>query len=81
MTNLLAQTRADIGAQQERFEKTRTGLLSYEDQIRTSESKIRTIDTARESSDMMKYQILSQIGTAMLAQANQLPSSAVQLVG
>jgi len=79
--NFIAQQRASIGAQQGRFEKTRSGLLSYEDQIRSAESKIRSVDTARESSEMMKYQILSQIGTAMLAQANQLPAAAVQLVG
>jgi flagellin len=79
--NGIAKERAGIGAQQERFEKTRAGLLVYEDQIRTAESKIRSVDVARESSEMMKYQILSQIGTAMLAQANQLPAASVQLVG
>ena len=79
--NFIGNERAAVGAQQERLEKTRTGLLSYEDQIVSAESKIRTIDTARESSEMMKYQILTQIGTAMLSQANQLPAASVQLVG
>ena len=36
---------------------------------------------ALESTNFMKYQILTQVGTAMLAQANSLPSSVVQLLG
>jgi flagellin len=77
----IANVRASIGAQQGRFEKARAGLINYEDQIRAAENRIRTIDTARESSEMVKNQILTQIGTAILAQANQLPAQAVQLVG
>ncbi|OGV74951.1 MAG: hypothetical protein A3K19_09275 [Lentisphaerae bacterium RIFOXYB12_FULL_65_16] len=77
----IAQTRASIGAQQGRFEKTRGALIAYENQIRGAENKVRSIDTAREAADLMKFQILNQIATAMMAQGNQLPASAVQLVG
>ena len=68
----VAQTRASVGGLQSRFENTRAGLLTYEDNIRAAESKIRDVDSARESSQMAKHRILSEISSAMLAQANQL---------
>ncbi len=77
----VAGARAKVGGLQSRFEHTRSGLLNYEDNIRSAESKIRDVDMARESSEMTKQQILSQVGNAMLAQANQLPSGILQLVG
>ncbi len=77
----IADGRASIGAQQSRLEQTRSGLLSYEDNIRAAESKIRDVDFARESADFAKFQILSQVGNAMLAQANQIPAQALQLIG
>ncbi|OVE77629.1 hypothetical protein BVX99_02160 [bacterium F16] len=77
----VANSRATLGAQQSRLNHTMGGLLSYEDNLRTAESKIRDVDVAKESSEFAKYQILSQISNAMLAQANQIPSSAVQLLG
>lgn len=73
--------RATLGATQNRFENTRAGLLTYEDNIRAAESKIRDVDMARESSNMVKEQILSQVGNAMLTQANQLPQGILQLIG
>ncbi|OVE82178.1 hypothetical protein BVY04_01975 [bacterium M21] len=77
----VANNRAVLGAQQNRLEQTRAGLLSYEDNLRNAESKIRDVDMAKESTEFSKFQILSQISNAMLSQANQLPSSAVQLIG
>ncbi|OVE81937.1 hypothetical protein BVY04_01985, partial [bacterium M21] len=77
----VANNRAILGAQQSRLEQTRSGLLSYEDNLKNAESKIRDVDMAKESTEFSKYQILSQISNAMLSQANQLPSSAVQLLG
>ena len=79
--NFIANTRATVGGQMSRFEQTRSGLLTYEDNIRAAESKIRDVDMARESSEMAKHQILTQVGNAVLAQANQLPSGIVQLLG
>jgi flagellin len=76
----VATARASVGGLQSRLENTRSGLLTYEDNIRAAESKIRDVDAARESSQLMKYQILSQVGNAMLAQANQLPGSVLQLI-
>ncbi len=77
----VANARASIGAQQEQLDHARTGLLAYEDNIRAAESKIRDIDVAREATNLANKQILSQVGNAMLAQANQLPSQVLQLLG
>ena len=77
----VANNRAVLGAQQSRLEQTSSGLLAYEDNLKNAESKIRDVDMASESTEFSKYQILSQISNAMLAQANQIPSSAVQLLG
>jgi len=77
----IANSRASLGSQQKRMEQTRSALLSYEDNIRAAESKIRDIDMASESTTFTKYQVLSQAGNAMLAQANQLPNQVLQLLG
>ena len=77
----ITSSRSKLGATQNRLENTRSGLLTYEDNIRAAESKIRDVDMARESSNMVKNQILSQVGNAMLAQANQLPQGILQLIG
>ncbi|MBN1676887.1 MAG: hypothetical protein JXR37_37950 [Kiritimatiellae bacterium] len=73
--------RAIVGAEQNRMAQTLSGLRNYEDNIRASESRIRDVDVARETTAFSKYQILTQIGTAMLAQANALPQGVVQLIG
>jgi flagellin len=77
----VAKARASAGGLQSRLDHTRSGLLTYEDNIRAAESKIRDIDMARESSEMMKQNILSQVGTSILAQANQQTQSVLKLVG
>ena len=81
LIDVVAEARANVGALQNRFENTRAGLLTYEDNIRAAESKIRDVDAARESSEMTNKQILTQVSNAMLAQANQLPGSILQLLG
>jgi len=77
----VAKARASAGGLQSRLDNTRSGLLTYEDNIRAAESKIRDVDMARESSEMMKQNILSQVGTSILAQANQQTQSVLKLVG
>ena len=77
----IASTRAQLGAQQVRLEHTASALTSYEDNLRSAESKIRDVDMARESTIFAKNQILSNASNAMLAQANQLPGSVLQLIG
>jgi flagellin len=77
----ISQKRAVIGAQQSRLNHTLEGLRNYEDNIRGAESQIRDVDVAKETTEFSKNQILTQIGTAMLALANQLPQGVMQLVG
>ncbi|MCM8535109.1 MAG: hypothetical protein NE334_04165 [Lentisphaeraceae bacterium] len=79
--DFIANARANNGAQQSKMEQTRSSLLSYEDNLRAAESKIRDVDMARESSMFAKHQILNQVSNAMLAQANQLPQQVMQLIG
>jgi len=76
----VSKARASVGGLQSRFEHTRSGLLTYEDNIRAAESKIRDVDMARESSAMTQNQILSQVGNAMLAQANSIPQGILSLL-
>jgi flagellin len=79
--DFLSGKRADVGAEMNRMDQTLAGLRSYEENIMATESRIRDVDVAKETSEMTKYQILQQVGTAMLAQANQLPSNVMQLFG
>lgn len=79
--DFIANARASMGAQQKRVENTRAGLLTYEDNLRSAESKIRDIDMAAETTQFSKYQVLTNASNAMLAQANQLPSMVLQLLG
>jgi len=77
----VSNKRAELGAKQNRMEQTRSGLLTYEDNLRAAESKIRDVDMAKESAELARYQILNQVGTAMLAQANGLNQNLLQLLG
>lgn len=79
--NFVSNARASMGAQQKRVEYTSSGLLTYEDNLTAAESQIRDVDMARETTVFSKYQILTNASNAMLAQANQLPSSVLQLLG
>jgi len=79
--DFLSQKRAVIGAEASRLSHTLDGIRSYQENIMGAESQIRDVDMALESTLFMKHQILTQIGTAMLAQANALPQSVMQLIG
>ena len=76
----LSSLRADIGAEMNRMEQTLSGLRNYEENIRSTESRIRDADVARETADFAKYQILTQVSSAILAQANALSGSVVNLI-
>ncbi len=77
----VSDIRADIGAQMNRLDQALQGLRSYQENISAAESRIRDVDVAKETAEMTKFQILQQVGTAMLAQANQLPSQVMKLLG
>ncbi|MBN2164498.1 MAG: hypothetical protein JXR25_04975 [Pontiellaceae bacterium] len=77
----VSSLRADVGAELKRMNQTLDGLRSYQENITATESRIRDVDVAKETATMSKYSILQQVGTAMLAQANQLPQGVLQLLG
>ena len=72
--------RADLGAYQNRLEKTVTGLDIGAENLQASESRIRDTDMAAEMVEFTKDQVLSQAGTAMLAQANQSSQNVLSLL-
>src|SRR5574344_416335 len=72
--------RADLGAYQNRLEKTVTGLDVGAENLQASESRIRDTDMSKEMVDFTKNQILSQAGTAMIAQANQTSQNVLSLL-
>ena len=65
------RARADLGAIQNRFDHTINNLNVAVENLTASESRIRDTDMAQEMVQFTRNQILSQAGTAMLAQANQ----------
>jgi flagellin len=76
----VSTTRAGLGAYQNRFEHTINNLNVTVENLSASESRIRDTDMASEMVQFTKSSILSQAGTAMLAQANQAPQSVLQLL-
>jgi flagellin len=76
----VSKQRADLGAYQNRLEYARVGLSVGEENLAASESRIRDTDMAEEVVDFTKNQILVQSSTAMLAQANQVPQTVLQLL-
>jgi len=78
--NTVSTQRATLGAFQNRFEKTINNLNVAVENLSASESRIRDTDMASEMVNFTKSQILTQAGTAMLAQANTAPQSVLTLL-
>ena len=76
----IADIRATFGAAQNRLEHTIANLGTYQENLAAAESRIRDVDVASEMVKLTKLQILSQSGTSMLGQANQLPQSVLKLL-
>ncbi len=76
----VSTTRGDLGALQNRFESMINNLQVTTENLVASESRIRDTDMAMEMTNFTKSQILQQASTAMLAQANQVPQSVLQLL-
>src|SRR5690606_6367892 len=74
-------TRADLGAVQNRFESTISNLQNIAETASNARGRIMDTDYAAESANLAKNQIMQQAGTAMLAQANQLPQAVLSLLG
>lgn len=77
----ISSQRAVLGAEAKRMEQTLSGLRNSEENVRATESRIRDVDVAYEATQFAKYSILTQIGTAMMAQANALPGGVINLLG
>ncbi len=76
----LAEDRANLGANIARLTYTNEQLSVLRDNLSAANSRIKDVDVAEESTQFARYNILVQAGTAMLAQANATPQSALRLL-
>ena len=77
----ISDIRANLGAMQNRFESTVTNLANVVENTSSANSRIMDMDVAEETAKLTRNSILQQAGTAILAQANQQPQLALQLLG
>lgn len=77
---LVSTERSNLGSVQNRLEHTINNLTATAENLSAAESRIRDVDMAEEMMEFTKNNILSQAATAMLAQANQMPNSVLQLL-
>lgn len=77
----VSTARSELGAVQNRFESAINSLNVSKENLSAAESRIRDTDMAAEMMNFTRANILSQAGTAMLAQANQSNSGVLQLLG
>lgn len=78
---VVSKQRADLGAYQNRLEKTLNGVWIAHENVQAAESRIRDTDMAAEMAEFVKNQILGQATTAMLAQANLKSQGILKLLG
>jgi flagellin len=79
--SVVSETRAGLGASQNRLESKIQNLSVSRENLEGANSRIRDVDVASEMASMTKNQILMQAGSSMLAQANSLPQTALSLLG
>jgi flagellin len=72
--------RADLGAYQNRLESVTRAVAIGAENLQASESRIRDTDMAKQMSELVKDQILTQAGTSMLAQANTKSQGVLRLL-
>ena len=77
----LADDRANVGADQSVLQNISSTMSVLKDNLGAANSRIKDVDVAEESANFARQNILVQSGTAMLAQANALPQSALRLIG
>ncbi|PKL50415.1 MAG: hypothetical protein CVV42_02675 [Candidatus Riflebacteria bacterium HGW-Riflebacteria-2] len=78
--DLVSSERSKMGAFQNRLEYAINNLRNTHANLTASESRIRDVDVAHEMIEFTRNQIVSQSGTAMLAQANLIPQGVLQLL-
>ena len=74
------QTRASLGASQNRLENTVSNLQIQAENLQAAESRISDVDVAEEMTEFIRQQVLTQAAVAMLSQANSLPQMALSLI-
>lgn len=79
--NTAISARSTMGATQNRFESVISNINSYKEGLQAARSRITDTDYAAETANLARSQVLQQAGVAMVAQANQIPSSVLRLVG
>ena len=77
----VSDIRANLGAYQNRFESLIANLSNVSENTVAARSRIQDADIAKETANLTKNAIMQQAGTAILAQANQQPQIALQLLG
>lgn len=77
----IAEMRADNGAEQSRLGFAAEVLVANKANLEAANSRIVDVDVASESTQLARWNILVQSGTAMLSQANQSAQSALRLIG
>ena len=77
----ISDIRSELGAIQNRFESIMANLSNVSENTAQARSRILDADIAEETSMLTKLSIMQQAGTAILAQANQQPQLALQLLG
>lgn len=76
----VSTARSTFGAAMNRLEVAQSNIQTMRLNLSAANSRIRDVDVASETSQMSRNQVLSQAGLAVLAQANQLPQSALSLL-
>jgi flagellin len=78
--NSVNSSRADLGAIQNRFSSVIANVQTSAENVTASRSRITDADFAAETANLSRSQVLQQAGTAMVAQANQLPQGVLALL-
>lgn len=76
----ISNTRANLGALQNRMESVVNNMGIQHENLSAANSRIRDTDIASATAELTRNNILMQAGTATLAQANQVPANALQLI-
>ena len=77
----ISTQRANYGAAMNRLQVTTSNLETIKTNLSAANSRIRDVDVAEETASLSRAQVLSQAGAAVLAQANQMPQTALKLLG
>ncbi|MFJ3484461.1 flagellin domain-containing protein [Pseudomonas sp. NPDC090202] len=78
--SVIGATRADLGAAQNRLSSTIANLQNIVENTTAAQGRVQDVDFAAETAELTKQQTLQQASTAILAQANQLPSAVLKLL-